>query len=194
MKTKQLRYVVSIFNIFINNICLKTPSPRHLDNIPNFYISIDQYLRCGNMVAENFLRDERGQLVGTPLKLVIAVVIGVAVLGILLQMMNLVSVMNPHSFNVEVDGATLGSDGAFDETTTNIAFIVKDANDGRDVQGAIVEIKGAGESDAQVTSNAGRASFSNLKFKLAGADYAKVTITVSKEGYSRWTNTYLVKD
>jgi hypothetical protein len=146
------------------------------------------------VVARNFINDERGQLVGTPLKLVIAVVIGVAVLGILLQMMNLVSVMNPHSFNVEVDGNALGNDGAFDVTTTSIAFIVKDANDGRDVQGAIVEVKGAGESDAQVTSNAGRASFSNLDFKLAGAQYAKVTVTVKKEGYSSWTNTYLVKD
>jgi hypothetical protein len=145
-------------------------------------------------VIRNFLRDERGQLVGTPLKLVIAVVIGVAVLGILLQMMNLVSVMNPHSFSVEIEGNTLGSDGAFDESQTSVAFIVKDANDGRDVQGAIVEIKGAGESDAQVTANTGKASFTNLDFELAGAQYATVTVTVTKEGYSRWTNTYLVKD
>ena len=146
------------------------------------------------MEARDFLRDERGQLVGTPLKLVIAVVIGVAVLGILLQMMNLVSVMNPHSFNIEVEGNALGSDGAFDESQTSVAFIIKDANDGRDVQGAIVEIKGAGESDAQVTGNTGRARFTNLDFKLAGAQYAKITVTVKKEGYSSWTNTYLVKD
>lgn len=144
------------------------------------------------MVLGNFLRDERGQLVGTPLKLVIAVVIGVAVLGILLQMMNLVSVMNPHSFNVEVDG--LGSDGAFNQDQTSVAFIVRDANDGREVPGAIVEIKGAGVNDAQVTTSKGKASFNNLEFKLAGATYATTTVTVSKEGYSRWTNTYLVKD
>ena len=146
------------------------------------------------VVARNFINDERGQLVGTPLKLVIAVVIGVAVLGILLQMMNLVSVMNPHSFNVEIDGNTLGNDGAFDISTTSVAFLVKDANDGREVQGAIVEIKGAGEMDAQVTGTTGKASFSGLEFKLAGADYATMTVTATKEGYSRWTNTYLVKD
>jgi hypothetical protein len=145
-----------------------------------------------NNVEWNFIRDERGQLVGTPLKLVIAVVIGVAVLGILLQMMNLVSVMNPHSFNVEV--SDLGSDGAFDEAQSSVVFTVNDANDGREVQGAIVEIKGAGANDAQVTSNAGKATINNLDFDLAGADYAKVTVTVTKEGYSRWTNTYLVKD
>jgi hypothetical protein len=143
-------------------------------------------------VVRNFINDERGQLVGTPLKLVIAVVIGVAVLGILLQMMNLVSVMNPHSFNVEV--SDLGSDGAFAKGQNSVVFTVKDANDGRDVQGAIVEIKGAGANDAQVTSNSGTATISNLDFDLAGADYAKLTVTVTKEGYSRWTNTYLVKD
>ena len=144
------------------------------------------------MVVRDFVRDERGQLVGTPLKLVIAVVIGVAVLGILLQMMNLVSVMNPHSFNVEV--SDLGSDGAFALTQTSVVFTVKDENDGRLVQGAIVEIKGAGETDAQVTSNQGRASFNNLDFDLAGAEFAKITVSVTKEGYSRWTNTYLVKN
>ncbi|MEE9564636.1 MAG: hypothetical protein V3V63_02895 [Candidatus Hydrothermarchaeaceae archaeon] len=146
------------------------------------------------MEAGNFLRDERGQLVGTPLKLVIAVVIGVAVLGILLQMMNLVSVMNPHSFNVEVGEGDLGSDGAFNQDQTSVDFIVRDANDGREVSGAIVEIKGAGVNDAQVTTSKGKASFNNLGFKLAGATYATTTVTVSKEGYSRWTNTYLVKD
>ena len=82
-----------------------------------------------NNVEWNFIRDERGQLVGTPLKLVIAVVIGVAVLGILLQMMNLVSVMNPHSFNVEWEkGYT--QDGGFEE------------NPGRDV---ILPVRGSYE-------------------------------------------------
>lgn len=145
------------------------------------------------MVVGKFLKEDRGQLVGTPLKLVIAVVIGVAVLGILLQMMNLVSVMNPHSFNVEGQkGFT--SDGGFWETPqSEVVFIIKDENDGRLVQGAIVEIKGAGANTAQITKADGTATFEDLKFDLAGASYAKTTVTVSKEGYSRWTNTYLVK-
>ena len=148
------------------------------------------------MVARNFIRDERGQLVGTPLKLVIAVVIGVAVLGILLQMMNLVSVMNPHSFNViEQSGFTDDKGSIWEKSSdrSNIVFIVKDENDGRLVQGAIVEIKGAGATSAQVTDKEGEATFSGLNFDLAGATYAKVTVTTTKEGYSRWTNTYLVK-
>ena len=149
-----------------------------------------------NIVEKNFLRDERGQLVGTPLKLVIAVVIGVAVLGILLQMMNLVSVMNPHSFNViEQSGFTDDKGSIWEKSSdrSNIVFIVKDENDGRLVQGAIVEIKGAGATSAQVTDNEGEATFSGLNFALAGATYAKTTVTVTKEGYSRWTNSYLVK-
>ncbi len=148
------------------------------------------------MKASDFLRDERGQLVGTPLKLVIAVVIGVAVLGILLQMMNLVSVMNPHSFSVTGIGFT--EDGGFWETPTrDVVFTVRDQNDGRLVQGAIVEIKGAGANDAQITDDKGEATFKKgadgLRFDLAGAPYAKTTVTVTKEGYSRWTNSYLVK-
>jgi hypothetical protein len=148
------------------------------------------------VAVRNFINDERGQLVGTPLKLVIAVVIGVAVLGILLQMMNLVSVMNPHSFNVvEQSGFTDDKGSIWEKSAdrSNIVFIVKDENDGRLVQGAIVEIKGAGATSAQVTDKEGEATFSGLNFDLAGANYAKVTVTATKEGYSRWTNTYLVK-
>lgn len=151
------------------------------------------------MVMGNFFRDERGQLVGTPLKLVIAVVIGVAVLGILLQMMNLVSVMNPHSFNV-VEGSGFTDDkGSIWQNPSDrsgkgdIVFTVKDENDGSLVQGSIVELKGAGVNTAQVTNKEGVATFRGLKFDLSGAPYAKATISVSKEGYSRWTNTYLVK-
>ncbi len=147
------------------------------------------------MVAGKFLRDERGQLVGTPLKLVIAVVIGVAVLGILLQMMNLVSVMNPHSFSVEEKKGFTQDGGIWERYSdrSDIAFIVKDESDGRLVQGAIVEIKGAGGNAAQITGGDGIVTFSKLNFDLAGATYAKTTVTVTKEGYSRWTNTYLVK-
>ena len=148
------------------------------------------------MVVGKFLKEERGQLVGTPLKLVIAVVIGVAVLGILLQMMNLVSVMNPHSFNVAEQKGFSDDKGSIWEKPSDrddITFIVKDESDGRLVQGAIVEIKGAGANTAQVTKADGTATFEDLKFDLAGASYAKTTVTVSKEGYSRWTNTYLVK-
>lgn len=136
-----------------------------------------------------FLQEERGQLVGTPLKLVISVVIGVAVLGILLQMMNLVGVMNPHSFLVEDDYIV---ENGLTPRTKSITLTIKDENDGRLVQGAIVEIKGAGASDAAVTDREGKATL-KVNFDIAGAPYAKTTITVSKEGYSRWTKTYLVK-
>lgn len=139
---------------------------------------------------DRFVREERGQLVGTPLKLVIAVVIGVAVLGILLQMMNLVGVMNPHSFLVE-ESSQIARYGITDKTTS-ITLTVKDENDGRLVEGAIVELKGAGANDAAVTDEQGKAQL-NPSFDIAGAPYAKVTITISKEGYSRWTKTYLVK-
>ena len=92
-----------------------------------------------------FFCEEKGQFVGIPLKLVIAVVIGVAVLGILLQMMNLVGVMNPHSFIVEDNYIV---ENGLTPKTRSITPTVKDENDCKLVQGAIVEIKGSGDNDA----------------------------------------------
>jgi hypothetical protein len=126
--------------------------------IPTFIYHLIDICIGDTVVAGNFIRDERGQLVGTPLKLVIAVVIGVAVLGILLQMMNLVSVMNPHSFNVEEQKGFTADGGFWETPQSDVVFIVKDANDGRLVQGAIVEIKGAGANAAQITKNDGTAT------------------------------------
>jgi hypothetical protein len=163
--------------------------------IPTFIYQLIDICVGDTVVARNFINDEWGQLVGTPLKLVIAVVIGVAVLGILLQMMNLVSVMNPHSFNVE-EGTGFNDDrGIWAENSKRspIVFTVRDESDGRTVQGAIVEIKGAGANEAQVTDEDGVVSFSGFDFELSNAPYAKTTVTVTKEGYSRWTNSYLVK-
>jgi hypothetical protein len=137
-----------------------------------------------------FIKEEKGQLIGTPLKLVIAVVIGVAVLGVLLQMMNLVGVMNPHSFLVIEKYGFEG--GYIKESTRRLTLVVKDENDGRLVAGAIVELRGAGANSAAVTDKNGIAKLST-NFDIAGAPYSKATITISKEGYSRWTKTYLVK-
>ena len=153
---------------------------------------MQEIIIMGGRGIKGFLKDKRAQMVGTPLKIVIAVVIGVAVLGILLQMMNLVNVMNPHSFSI-VEQRGFAKDGSIRENEDEIFLIIKDETDGTLVEGAIVELRGAGANLAAVTNTRGEATLEDPDFDISGARFAKTTITVTKEGYSRWTKTYLVK-
>jgi len=147
------------------------------------------------IAGKGFLEEERGQLVGTPLKLVIAIVIGVAVLGVLLQMMNMTGVITPHYFDVVVNGAGVEENSGHFVSGKRARYLkvtVRDKDTGRALEGAIVEVKGGGVNDAMVTDGEGVASNFKGRFEITEA-YVTVGVTVTKEGYVKWHNTFLCK-
>lgn len=158
---------------------------------------------------KKFLKEERGD-VGLVFKVIVGVVIGVAVLGLLLNMLNIVT-FGTNEFAVTFDplsGALLSAQGGCISVgptgvaTKEIKGIVKNVRGGY-VEGAQVEIAGAGAQDLYVTKGSGTGTPGtssgpggfklNADFNLGGTPFGTTTITFRKDGFVRKDITIVVK-
>jgi len=145
------------------------------------------------------LRDERGD-VGLVFKVIVGVVIGVAVLGLLLMLLNVIVIPGQKEFVISdwnVTGATghmdrktivLGGDSADDVTISGKVS----STQGGYVEGALVEIRGAGCNNATTTNENGEFEL-KCDFKLGGTPYAKATIGFQADEFLRKDITIIIK-
>ncbi len=156
--------------------------------------------RWGNrMGCRNFFLDERGQM-GEPIRLVIAVVVGVGVLAIMMKLLSIVGIIGAKYLDVTVSGgAGVTQNEKFFKVNYGLKSVrvkVVDSDTGRVIPGALVELKGCGVNDAMITnSDDGTAYFtgSDQKFNAHQQKYAEVTVTVKADGYLRKDMTFLCK-
>ncbi len=150
------------------------------------------------MPRRAFLSEEKGQL-GEPIRLVIAVVVGVGVLAIMMKLLSIVGIIGAKYLDVRVDGAGVDGNEDFFNAKGYLKSVkarVVDQDTGRAIAGALVEIKGCGVNDAMTTDvETGVASFSgsDQRFNAYQQKYAEVTITVKADGYLRKDMTFLCK-
>ncbi|MFQ5815269.1 MAG: hypothetical protein ACE5G7_02110 [Candidatus Hydrothermarchaeaceae archaeon] len=150
------------------------------------------------MLFRAFLFDERGQM-GEPIRLVIAVVVGVGVLAIMMKLLSIVGIIGAKYLDVTVDGAGMKDNENFFNARGYLKSVrvrVVDQDTGRALPGALVEIKGCGVNDAMTTEvDEGIASFggSTQRFNAHQQKYAEVTIIVKADGYLRRDMTFLCK-
>lgn len=129
------------------------------------------------------LGDETAQL-EMPIKLLIAVVIGVVCLGVALT---LVPKWNINQFSIEVQPNKLGPSGG------KVEIKVSDADTGNPVESAIVSLSGCGFSAADITGQQGQRTFTISNIKLsAGDSYGIIKVKVEKSGYQTGTAEILV--
>ncbi|MEE8167845.1 MAG: hypothetical protein V3T58_03100 [Candidatus Hydrothermarchaeales archaeon] len=149
-------------------------------------------------IFKNFLIDEKGQM-GEPIRLVIAVVVGVGVLAIMMKLLAIVGIIGAKYLVVTVSGSGIVDNNKFFKVNyalKNVKVKVRDQDTGRAIQGALVEIKGCGVNDAGITNaEDGIAYFSgsDQRFNAQHQKYAEVTITVKSDGYLRKDMTFLCK-
>lgn len=146
--------------------------------------------------TRNFVSDEKGQL-GEPIRLVIAVVVGVGVLAIMMKLLSIVSIIGAKYLDATVVGAGVETTNYFGvgRGLKGVKVAVKDLDTGRAISGALVEVKGCGVNDAMITNADGVASFgkSAQQFDASHQQYAEVTLTVKADGYLRKDMTFLCK-
>ncbi len=147
---------------------------------------------------KKYLTDERGQM-GEPIRLVIAVVVGVGVLAIMMKLLSIVGIIGAKYLDVTVNGAGVKNNENYFNARGYLKSVrveVVDQDTGRAIQGAVAEIKGCGINDAMTTDvDNGVASFSGSgqRFDAHRQKYAEVTITVKADGYLRKDMTFLCK-
>lgn len=155
---------------------------------------------------KEFLKDESAD-VGLVFKVIVGVVVGVAVLGLLLSMLNIVS-FGTNEFTVEFTSVTPSpgtggginpnggclSVGSTGKKLFTIAGSVKNTRGGF-VEGAQVEISGVGAQDLAVTKGGTDAGKFTIKadYNLGGTPFGTSTISFKKDGFVRKDITIAVK-
>ncbi len=146
----------------------------------------------------SFASDERGQL-GEPIRLVIAVVVGVGVLAIMMKLLSIVGIIGAKYLDVSVNGAGVENNENYFQVKKSLKSVdvqVQDQDTGRALAGALVEIRGCGVNDAMITdATDGTAYFKKSKqtFDAKHQQYAEVTVTIKADGYLRKDMTFLCK-
>jgi hypothetical protein len=111
--------------------------------------------------VKTYLNEEKGD-VGLVFKVIVGVVIGAAVLGLLLSMLN-IPLMGTNEFaiqfttpssGIDPNGGCISTSGSDEKTNYQIKGIVKNVKGGF-VSGAKVEATGVGYSDVDVTGEDG---------------------------------------
>ena len=119
--------------------------------------------------------EEKGQLMGVPIKLVMALVIGTMVMGILTQFVGTAERTVLKDMKV-----------TFDRTTgSSLKVVVKDAQSGDALGGATISIKYPGGTMAKTlgeTTN--QYTFSSIP--MGGANVIVVNVHVTRNGYIPW--------
>ncbi|MEE9594834.1 MAG: hypothetical protein V3V92_05480 [Candidatus Hydrothermarchaeales archaeon] len=150
------------------------------------------------MLFRTFLLDEKGQM-GEPIRLVIAVVVGVGVLAIMMKLLSIVGIIGAKYLAVTVNGAGVKNNENYFNANgwlKSVKVTVVDQDTGRAIQGALVELKGCGINDAMTTNvDSGMALFSgsDQRFNSHQQKYAEITVTVKADGYLRRDMTFLCK-
>ncbi len=155
-------------------------------------------MEVGNILFKTYLAEEKGQM-GEPIRLVIAVVVGVGVLAIMMKLLSIVGIIGAKYLDVTVNGAGVNKNEDFFNARAwlkSVKVTVVDQDTGRAIQGALVELKGCGVNDAMTTDvENGIAAFSgsDQRFNSHQQKYAEITVTVKADGYLRRDMTFLCK-
>jgi len=118
--------------------------------------------------------DEKGQLMGVPIKLVMALVIGTMAMGILMQFVGTAERTILRDMKV-----------TFPRTTSdNLSVKVFDAQSGGALGGATIVVKYPGGMKAHTCSE--DSNQYRFTVPMEGANYVVVTVRVTRNGYIPW--------
>lgn len=118
--------------------------------------------------------DEKGQLMGVPIKLVMALVIGTMTMGILMQFVGTAERTILKDMKV-----------TFPHTTSNdLTVEVFDAQSGDALGGATIVVKYPGGMKAYTCSE--DSNKYGFTVPMEGANYVVVTVRVTRNGYIPW--------
>lgn len=116
---------------------------------------------------------EKGQLMGVPIKLVMALVIGVMIMGILMQFVGTAERTVLKDMNV-----------IFSTSSNRLTVEVYDAQSGDGLGGVTIAVKYPGGMKAHTCDmDSDHYTFS---IPMKGADYVIVTVRVTHSGYIPW--------
>jgi len=125
-------------------------------------------------MARREAMDEKGQLMGVPIKLVMALVIGTMAMGILMQFVGTAERTILKDMKV-----------TFPRTTSdNLSVKVFDAQSGGALGGATIVVKYPGGMKAQTCSE--DSNQYRFTVPMEGADYVVATVRVTRNGYIPW--------
>lgn len=124
-------------------------------------------------MARREAMDEKGQLMGVPIKLVMALVIGTMAMGILMQFVG--TAERTILKDMKVTFSTSGN-----RLTVNVF----DAQSGDDLGGATVVVKYPGGMKAHTLGE--RSNQYTFSIPAGSADYIITTVRVTRSGYIPW--------
>lgn len=117
--------------------------------------------------------EEKGQLMGVPIKLVMALVIGTMAMGILMQFMGTAERTILRDMKV-----------TFSTSGNRLTVKVYDAQSGDNLGGATIVVKYPGGMKAQTLGpNSNQYTFT---IPMGGAEYIVTTVRVTRNGYIPW--------
>jgi hypothetical protein len=123
---------------------------------------------------------EKGQLMGVPIKLVMALVVGTMAMGILMQFMG--TAERTILKDMKVTFSTSGN---------RLTVKVYDAQSGDDLGGATIVVKYPGGMKAKTLGvNSKQCTFT---IPMGGADYIVTTVRVTRNGYIPWEGEVALK-
>jgi len=117
--------------------------------------------------------NKKGQLMGVPIKLVMALVIGTMTMGILMQFVGTAERTILKDMKV-----------TFPSTSNNLTVEVFDAQSGDALGGATIVVKYPGGMKAHTCSE--DSNQHRFTLPMDGAEYVVVTVRVTRSGYIPW--------
>ncbi|MDI6884277.1 MAG: hypothetical protein QMD00_04005 [Hadesarchaea archaeon] len=117
--------------------------------------------------------EEKGQLMGVPIKLVMALVIGTMTMGVLMQFVGTAERMVLKDMDVR-----------FTTSSNRLTVKVYDAASGDPLGGATIVVKYPGGMDAKTLGTSSNQY--TFTIPLNGADVVVTTVQVTRNGYIPW--------
>jgi len=125
--------------------------------------------------------EDKGQLTGVPIKLVMALVIGAMVMGIMTQIVGTAERTAMRDMHVSLDRASKGY----------LKVRVEDAQSGEPLDGATIIVRYPGGTKADTIS--GRSDGSHtFRIPMGGKSYVLVSVRVTCPGYIPWEGEVVV--
>jgi len=124
--------------------------------------------------------DERGQLMGVPIKLVMALVIGTVTMGVMMQFVGTAERSVLRDMNVQ-----------FTTSSKRLTVKIYDASSGEALGGATIVVKYPGGTDARTLGK--DTNQYTFTIPLNGASFVIATVQVTRNGYIPWQGQVAVR-
>jgi len=123
---------------------------------------------------------EKGQLMGVPIKLIMALVVGTVAMGILMQFLGTAERAVLRDMHV-----------AFSTSGNRLTVKIFDAQSGEELSGATVVVKYPGGMKAHTLGPSSNQY--TFTIPMGGSDYVVTTVRVTKHGYIPWEGEVALK-